>query len=121
MHMICIKVQQLLLVHCLSKECSSAQCKEIFKRIQLRDEDGHVPSEWLKQLLMDMKVWWSSTYVMLEWAESLKEDINYFVGRLGLQEKDAEKAQKLLMMQLTAAKSDACYISLAYIHSILTH
>jgi hypothetical protein len=53
---------------------------------------------------MDMKVRWSSTYVMLERAESLKEEVDYFVRRLGLQEKDTEKARKLLMMQLTAAE-----------------
>jgi hypothetical protein len=53
---------------------------------------------------MDMKVRWSSTYVMLERAESLKEEVDYFVRRLGLQEKDTEKARKLLMMQLTTSE-----------------
>ena len=41
---------------------------------------------------------------MLEWAELLKEEVDYFVRRLGLQEKDTEKAQKSLMMQLTATE-----------------
>lgn len=41
---------------------------------------------------------------MLERAESLKEEVDYFVRRLGLQEKDTEKARRLLMMQLTAAE-----------------
>ena len=41
---------------------------------------------------------------MLEWAESLKEEVDYFVQSLGLQEKDTEKARKLLMMQPTAAE-----------------
>jgi hypothetical protein len=45
----------------------------LFNNIQLRDEDGHVPSDAPKQLLMDMKVRWSSTYVMLERAEKLKD------------------------------------------------
>ncbi|KAF8638777.1 hypothetical protein AX14_010153, partial [Amanita brunnescens Koide BX004] len=86
------------------KERSSAQRKELFKRIQLRDEDGHVPSKRPKQLLMDMKVRWSSTYVMLERADSLKEEVDYFVRCLGIQEKDTDKARKLLTMQLTAAE-----------------
>jgi len=45
----------------------------LFNNIQLCDEDGHVPGDALKQLLMDMKVRWSSTYVMLERAEKLKD------------------------------------------------
>jgi len=43
-------------------------------------------------------------YVMLERAELLKEEVDYFVQRLGLQEKDTEKAWKLLMMQLTTSE-----------------
>ncbi|KAG2151178.1 uncharacterized protein EDB93DRAFT_1327741 [Suillus bovinus] len=44
------------LVHAICvKERSSAQCKELFKIIQLRNEDSHVPSKEHKQLLMDMK------------------------------------------------------------------
>ncbi|KAJ8579888.1 hypothetical protein M405DRAFT_869879 [Rhizopogon salebrosus TDB-379] len=73
------------------KECSSAQHKELFNNIQLRDEDGHIPSDVLKQLLMDMKVRWSSTYVMLERVEKLKDDVDYFVGWMGLLEKDPQK------------------------------
>ncbi|KAF8336664.1 ribonuclease H-like domain-containing protein [Amanita rubescens] len=88
------------------KEHLSAQHKELFKRIQLRDEDGHIPSKRPKQLLMDMKVRWSSTYVMLERAESLKDEVDYFVRRLGLQEKDSNKAQKLLTMQLSLTEWD---------------
>jgi hypothetical protein len=75
--------------HICNKEHSSAQRKELFKRIQLWDEDSHIPSKNPKQLLMDMKVQWSSTYIMLEWVESLKEDVDYFVWQLGLQEKDS--------------------------------
>ena len=55
------------------QERSSAQRKELFKKIQLRDDDGHLPIAVAKQLLMDMKVRWSSSYVMLERAEELKE------------------------------------------------
>ena len=41
---------------------------------------------------------------MLERADSLKEEVDYFVRRLGIQEKDTDKARKLLTMQLTAAE-----------------
>lgn len=43
---------------------------------------------------------------MLEQAESLKDEVDYFVRRLGLQEKDSDKAQKLLTMQLSPAEWD---------------
>lgn len=78
---ICVKVRVLRpLLRLTSNEAffkqehSSAQRKELFKNIQLHDEDEHiVPTGTPKQLLMDMKVHWSSMYVMLERAESLKE------------------------------------------------
>ena len=83
--------------------CSTQGAFQV-KKIQLQDEDSHIPSKNLKQLLMDMKVQWSSTYIMLEQAESLKEEVDYFVWQLGLQEKDSDKAQKLLTMQLTSTE-----------------
>lgn len=46
---------------------SSSQCKELFKSIQ---EDDNVPP---LQLLLDMKVRWGSTHVMLLRAESRRE------------------------------------------------
>lgn len=46
---------------------SSSQCKELFKSIQV--EDNVAPL----QLLLDMKVRWGSTHVMLLRAESRKE------------------------------------------------
>ncbi|KIL54468.1 hypothetical protein M378DRAFT_92486, partial [Amanita muscaria Koide BX008] len=91
------------------KERSSAQRKELFKKIQLREEDDHVPKKVAKQLLMDMKVRWSSTYVMLERAEqkSLKKyDVDYFIGRLGLAEKDPQKRRKITDLELTTSEWD---------------
>jgi len=43
---------------------------------------------------------------MLERAESLKDEVDYFVRRLGLQEKDSDKARKLLTMQLSLTEWD---------------
>ncbi|KAG6838993.1 hypothetical protein C0991_006762 [Blastosporella zonata] len=58
---------------CKLREClqerSSSQCKALFKEIQLRDGSK---SDTL-QLLLDMKVCWGSTYVMLNRAERLRQ------------------------------------------------
>ena len=58
---------------------------------------------------------------MLEQAESLKDEVDYFVRRLGLQEKDSDKARKLLTMQLSPAEWDCvqCLLSLLGVHSTL--
>ena len=50
------------------KECSSAKRKELFKQVQVK---AAVSSP--VQLLLNMKVRWSSTYVMINRAESSKE------------------------------------------------
>ncbi len=47
--------------------CSSSQCKELIKVIQIR---RGITST--RQLLLDMKIRWGSTYVMLTRAESMK-------------------------------------------------
>jgi hypothetical protein len=46
---------------------SSSQRKEVFKQIQ---NDKDIPAV---QLLLDMKVRWGSTYVMLDRAEQRRE------------------------------------------------
>ncbi|KAG0703192.1 hypothetical protein DFH29DRAFT_874598 [Suillus ampliporus] len=51
------------------KERSSASWKELFRNIQLCDEDGH--------------------------------DVNYFVGRLALQERDASRCKKIASLELS--------------------
>jgi hypothetical protein len=50
------------------KEHLSAKQKELYKQVQTK---AAVVSP--TQLLLDMKVWWSSTYVMINRAESNKE------------------------------------------------
>jgi hypothetical protein len=51
-----------------SKERSSAKRKELYKQVQVKAAVSH-PT----QLLLDMKVRWSSTYVMINRAENSKE------------------------------------------------
>ena len=55
------------------QERSSAKWKELFRAIQLQDKPDHSASKSLLQLLLNMPIRWSSTYVMLDRAEKLKE------------------------------------------------
>ena len=70
---ICVKVHSTLVLHvCIPntnilKAHSSAQRKEAFKSIQYRRKERP------QQLLLDMKVRWSSTFVMLTRAESRRQ------------------------------------------------
>jgi hypothetical protein len=59
--------------HSLLQERSSAKRKELFHVIQLREREDCPPSKKPLQLLLDMPIRWSSTYVMLEHAEKLKD------------------------------------------------
>lgn len=77
---ICVKVimtgRDVYLVTLLTmplQERSSAKRKELFRQIQLQDKPDHPARKLPLQLLLDMPVRWSSTYVMLERAEGLKE------------------------------------------------
>jgi hypothetical protein len=57
------------LIHAICvKEYSSAKRKELYKQVQLKR--GILKPT---QLLLDMKVWWSSTYVMINCTETNKE------------------------------------------------
>jgi hypothetical protein len=49
------------------KAQSSSQCKQLFQSIQVENMTKPL------QLLLNMKVRWGSTYVMLTWAQSRKE------------------------------------------------
>ena len=67
---------------CQTQEQSSAQHKELFWRVQLRSDDGHIPRNPPLQLVLDMKVRWSSSFVMLCHAVDLLEAssfINWFL------------------------------------------
>lgn len=103
---VCVEVQdgihrdEVGLVRAIAvKERSSAKRKQLFQRIQTRTDDGHVLRTAVLQLILDMKVRWSSTYLMLRRALDLKEEVNYFVQRLGLAERDVDKRRKLLALE----------------------
>ncbi|KAJ7884063.1 hypothetical protein B0H13DRAFT_1890132 [Mycena leptocephala] len=59
------------------KERSSARRKNLFKTIQLRHQTD--PAEIAKQMVLDMKVRWSSTYAMLDRAYTLREVLKFFL------------------------------------------
>ncbi|KIK16191.1 hypothetical protein PISMIDRAFT_48578, partial [Pisolithus microcarpus 441] len=85
------------------KERSSAKHKELFRCLQMCTDDGRElqnPGVPL-QLLLDMKVRWSSTFLMLRRALDLKKDVNRFVRHLSLQERDADKCRKIMELELT--------------------
>ena len=104
---------------CQTQELSSAQCKELFRHVQLCSDDGHVPRNPPLQLMLDMKVRWSSLFVMLRCALDLMEashfsssnfyhltsifwqEIIYFIRMLGIQEWDPEKHHKIQDLKLT--------------------
>jgi len=78
------------------KERSSSKRKELFRSIQ-RQANINPP----KQLLIDMPVCWSSTYMMLDRAEKHKQLVDIFVYEIGRDEKDLVKRAKLDNLKLT--------------------
>ncbi|KAF8260751.1 hypothetical protein EI94DRAFT_1811296 [Lactarius quietus] len=75
--------------------CSSLQCKELFKMIQLCNNTPPVNH------LLDMKVLWSSTYVMLQHAHSWQQSIDEFILVLGLKEANTDKQHKISTLTLS--------------------
>ena len=83
------------------KEQSSAKRKEIFQKIQLQAKVNHPPRERPLQLLLNMPIHWSSTYLMLERADHLKDDVDSFIHEIAAAERDRERRQKPMNLQLT--------------------
>ncbi|KAI6027141.1 hypothetical protein EDC04DRAFT_2605903 [Pisolithus marmoratus] len=54
-------------------ECSLAKCKELFWCLQMHTDDSHEQQTTPLQLLIDMKVCWSSMFPMLHHALDLKK------------------------------------------------
>jgi len=95
------------------KERSSSQRKELFQTIQTK------AGTKAKQLILDMPIRWSLTYIMLDRAESLKDvhhqfvshlfascshlqqHVDSFVFKIAREEKDAAKREKLNGLLLT--------------------
>ncbi|KAJ7817712.1 hypothetical protein B0H14DRAFT_2601876 [Mycena olivaceomarginata] len=83
------------------KEHSSSKQKTLFKRIQLCHQAD--PDDIAKQMLINMKVRWSSTYAMLDRAHNLKESVNDFAFEITM-DVLGEKHRKLAKLQLSEAE-----------------
>ncbi|KAG6838738.1 hypothetical protein C0991_009086, partial [Blastosporella zonata] len=83
-------------------EHSSSQHKALFKEIQLRDGSK---SDTL-QLLLDIKVRWGSTYVMLNQAKHLRQHVDTFLHELRRKELNRDKRAKLDALKLTDKEWD---------------
>ncbi|KAF5329115.1 hypothetical protein D9758_017952 [Tetrapyrgos nigripes] len=82
------------------KARSSAKRKELFKTIQTRPPSQHNGPPLM--LLLDMVVRWSSTFIMLERAESLKQFVDTFVYEIGLLESEnTDKRRKIDQLKLS--------------------
>ena len=105
------------LISDITQERSSAKRKQLFQTIQQQDKPNHPPWERPLQLILNMPVRWSSTYLMLDHAEKLKDvsgfacciifvnlfftqDVDSFVYKIVGAEKDQEKHSKLQDLQL---------------------
>ncbi|KJA18309.1 hypothetical protein HYPSUDRAFT_69968 [Hypholoma sublateritium FD-334 SS-4] len=75
---------------------SSSQRKDMFLAAQ-----DILGEKALLQLLIDMKVRWSSTYIMLCRAESRMESVNRFVSDMSKKEKNLDKKKKIDAMELS--------------------
>ncbi|KAJ2923537.1 hypothetical protein H1R20_g13556, partial [Candolleomyces eurysporus] len=85
-------------VRCIAvKARSSAKQNALLKELQAKD-GVKIPLT----LLVDMKVRWSSTYLMLEQAYELCKYINLFLSELSFEEANIEKQNKLLSLRLSS-------------------
>ncbi|KAJ7509390.1 hypothetical protein B0H11DRAFT_2427795 [Mycena galericulata] len=73
-------------------ERSSSKRKDLFKTIQRRHQTD--ATDIAKQMVLDMKVRWSSTYAMLDRAYALKENVDKFVFEITMDE-TGDKRKKL--------------------------
>ncbi|KAN0105652.1 hypothetical protein V8E52_010827 [Russula decolorans] len=76
------------------KERSSSKHKQIWHMVQVKNKLKPL------QLILDMKVCWSSTYLMLDRAERKKECVNDFIDELYWDEKDQAKRYKIHNLKL---------------------
>ncbi|KAJ7842020.1 hypothetical protein B0H14DRAFT_3140052, partial [Mycena olivaceomarginata] len=88
------------------KERSSPKRKQIFKELQLKirraaDSTASVGVFVAKQLILDMKVRWSSTYHMLLRALELHEAVDEFVIDIAYDGANAEERAKIKALKLT--------------------
>ncbi|RXW23821.1 hypothetical protein EST38_g1987 [Candolleomyces aberdarensis] len=85
------------LIRCIAvKSRSSAKRNALLKELQ--EKDGvKIP----RTLLVDMKVRWSSTYLMLKRAYELCKYINLFISEISMEETSVDKQNKLLNLRLS--------------------
>ncbi|THH12688.1 hypothetical protein EUX98_g9792 [Antrodiella citrinella] len=88
------------------KERSSAKRKQIFRSVQEK------ASQKPLQLLLDMKVHWSSTFAMIHRAVTLREHVDVFVYEIAREEKDRTKCTALDNLQLVDEEWDRATIFL---------
>jgi len=79
------------------KERSSSKRKQMWKTVQTKAN-----IQQPVQLILDMKVRWSSTYLMLDWAERKKDCVDAFVDELRWEEQDSTKRDKIRELKLTS-------------------
>ncbi|KAF7350175.1 putative AC transposase [Mycena venus] len=88
------------------KERSSSKRKQIFKDLQTqtRTQGNNVEVRVTvgKQLILDMKVRWSSTYHMLLRAYELREHVNTFVNDISYDAATSEERSKIRELKLTS-------------------
>lgn len=77
------------------EERSSSKRKEMWKTVQ---SEAGVTSP--VQLILDMKVRWSSTYLMLVRAEQNKTSVDTFIDKLHPEEPDGSKRDKIRALKL---------------------
>ena len=112
---------------------SSSQRKALFRSIQVRNDIPPV------NLLLDMKVRWSSTYVMLHRASSrrqvsnlncffaalhlwLHQSVDEFILGLGIKEANADKRRKISALVLSEEEwtQVRLFCNILQVHSTLT-
>ncbi|KAG1735245.1 hypothetical protein EDD22DRAFT_852395 [Suillus occidentalis] len=81
------------------KEHSSVKWKELYRTVQTK-AGVSLPT----QLLIDMKVHWSLTYIMLNYANCNKQHVDTFVYEMGRQEQNLSKRAKIDFLQLMSAE-----------------
>ncbi|KAF7342966.1 putative AC transposase [Mycena venus] len=87
------------------QERSSSKRKQIFKDLQMQTrtqgDNAEVRVTVGKQLILDMKVRWSSTYHMLLRAYELREHVNTFVNDISYDAATSEERSKIRELKLT--------------------
>jgi hypothetical protein len=99
------------------KAHSSAKRKEMWRTTQVQLKPMLKPV----QLLLDMKVRWSLTYVMLDRAERLKGCVDRFVVDLSWEEADPQKSDKIRQLKLNKDEWERIHLFLSLLSVCSTY